>query len=44
MTTNDGRQGNYAPINGLDLYYEIHGSGQPLEPLPGGFMTILVGA
>jgi pimeloyl-ACP methyl ester carboxylesterase len=27
----------YAPINGLRLYYEIHGSGQPLILLHGGF-------
>jgi pimeloyl-ACP methyl ester carboxylesterase len=32
--------GSYASINGLDLYYEIHGSGQPLVLLPGGYMTI----
>ena len=28
--------GNYAYINNLDLYYEIHGSGQPLIILHGG--------
>lgn len=33
-------QTGYASVNGLDLYYEIHGSGQPLVLLPGGFMTI----
>src|SRR5215469_13431738 len=26
----------YAPVNGLQLYYEIHGSGQPLILLHGG--------
>ena len=26
----------YAPVNGLELYYEIHGSGQPLILLHGG--------
>lgn len=26
----------YAPVNGLKLYYEIHGSGQPLVLLHGG--------
>ena len=26
----------YAPINGLELYYEIHGSGEPLVMLHGG--------
>jgi pimeloyl-ACP methyl ester carboxylesterase len=30
-------QGHYAPVNGLSLYYEIHGSGQPLVLLHGGF-------
>ena len=33
-------KGSYAPVNGLDMYYEIHGTGQPLVLLPGGFMTI----
>jgi pimeloyl-ACP methyl ester carboxylesterase len=32
--------GNYAQVNGLNLYYEIHGSGEPLILLPGGFWTI----
>jgi pimeloyl-ACP methyl ester carboxylesterase len=26
----------FAPLNGLDLYYEIHGSGEPLILLHGG--------
>lgn len=30
----------YAPVNGLAMYYEIHGSGEPLVLLHGGFMTI----
>lgn len=30
----------YAVINGLDMYYEIHGSGEPLVLLHGGLMTI----
>jgi len=30
----------YAPVNGLQLYYEIHGSGKPLVLLHGGLMTI----
>ncbi len=30
----------YAPVNGLKMYYEIHGSGEPLVLLHGGFMTI----
>ena len=27
----------YAPVNGLELYYEIHGTGDPLVLLHGGF-------
>jgi pimeloyl-ACP methyl ester carboxylesterase len=30
----------HAPVNGLMMYYEIHGSGQPLVLLHGSFMTI----
>jgi len=30
----------YAPVNGLKMYYEIHGEGQPLVLLHGAFMTI----
>jgi pimeloyl-ACP methyl ester carboxylesterase len=30
-------QTGYAPINGLQLYYEIHGQGEPLILLHGGF-------
>jgi pimeloyl-ACP methyl ester carboxylesterase len=30
----------YAAVNGLDLYYETNGSGEPLIVLPGGFMTV----
>ena len=32
---NDDSKGNYAAVNGLDLYYEIHGDGQPLILLHG---------
>jgi pimeloyl-ACP methyl ester carboxylesterase len=32
--------GHYAPVNGLKLYYEIHGTGRPLVLLHGGFGTI----
>ncbi|MFN8497148.1 MAG: alpha/beta hydrolase [Anaerolineae bacterium] len=32
--------GNYAQVNGLDLYYEIHGAGRPLVLLHGGFGAI----
>src|ERR1700758_5121872 len=30
----------YAPVNGLQLYYEIHGSGRPLVLLHGGLLTV----
>jgi pimeloyl-ACP methyl ester carboxylesterase len=30
----------YAPVNGLKMYYEIHGSGDPLVLLHGSFMTV----
>src|SRR5215472_1991156 len=30
----------YLPVNGLRLYYEIHGSGRPLVLLHGGLLTI----
>src|SRR5919112_521761 len=36
----DDIRGNYAEVNGLNLYYEIHGSGQPLVLLHGAYMTI----
>jgi pimeloyl-ACP methyl ester carboxylesterase len=33
-------QGEYANVNGLEMYYEIHGKGQPLILLHGGLGTI----
>src|SRR5690348_9458579 len=30
----------YAPVNGLQMYYELHGAGEPLVVLHGAFMTI----
>ena len=30
---------NYAPVNGLNLYYEIHGTGEPLVLLHGAYMS-----
>jgi len=32
--------GNYAEVNGLKMYHEIHGTGFPLVVLHGAFMTI----
>jgi pimeloyl-ACP methyl ester carboxylesterase len=39
MAGNAPRSG-YAPVNGLSMYYEVHGAGQPLVVLHGSFMTI----
>ena len=36
----DDIRGNYAEVNGLNMYYEIHGTGQPLVLLHGAYMTI----
>jgi pimeloyl-ACP methyl ester carboxylesterase len=30
----------HAPVNGLNMYYEVHGSGDPVVLLHGSFMTI----
>lgn len=30
----------YAPVNGLKIYYEVHGSGEPVVLLHGAFMAI----
>ena len=37
---NNDLKGNYAEVNGLRLYYEIHGAGKPLVVLHGAYMTI----
>jgi len=34
------KDAGYAHVNGLALYYEIHGAGEPLVVLPGAFMTV----
>ena len=40
MTTNTNNPaGKYATVNGIHLYYEIHGTGKPLIMLHGGFGT-----
>ena len=36
MTTTDFATGQYADINGLRIYYEVHGSGRPMVLLHGG--------
>lgn len=43
VTGSSAQQGpttGYAPVHGLKMYYEIHGSGEPVVLLHGGFMTI----
>jgi pimeloyl-ACP methyl ester carboxylesterase len=37
---NKDQRGSYVRVNGLELYYELYGSGQPLVVLPGSFWTI----
>lgn len=32
--------GAYAPLAGIELYHEVHGSGEPLVLVPGGMTTI----
>src|SRR5260370_34463885 len=40
MTTNtNDPAGKYVSVNGISLYYEIHGTGKPLIMLHGGFGT-----
>lgn len=39
MTTNE-LQGSYVEVNGLKMYYEIHGTGRPLVLLHGAFSAI----
>ncbi len=40
MATNKDARGSYASVNGLNLYYEIHGTGEPLILLHGGVGAI----
>jgi len=38
--TGSSPQTGYAPVNGLEMYYEIHGSGEPLVLLHGAYGAI----
>ncbi|MDQ6904667.1 MAG: alpha/beta hydrolase, partial [Bacteroidota bacterium] len=38
--TKQKNTGNYASVNGLKMYYEIHGTGTPLVLIHGGGSTI----
>lgn len=40
MSAQQDTPGHYATVNGLNLYYEIHGTGKPLVLLHGGGSTI----
>jgi pimeloyl-ACP methyl ester carboxylesterase len=40
MTTSKEVKSGYATVNGLNMYYEIHGAGQPLVLLHGAFSAI----
>jgi len=43
MTTASAQQKpttGYAPVNGLKMYYEVHGTGEPVVLLHGAFMAI----
>ena len=40
MTTSTTDRTGYADVNGLHLYYELHGEGTPLVLLHGGLLTI----
>ena len=40
LSAQQGPTTGYAPVNGLKMYYEVHGSGEPVVLLHGAFMTI----
>lgn len=40
LSAQQGPATGYAPVNGLKMYYEVHGSGEPVVLLHGAFMTI----
>lgn len=40
MTSEINKNAHYTTVNGLHIYYEVHGSGRPLIVLPGGYMTV----
>ncbi|HEU5057701.1 MAG TPA: alpha/beta hydrolase [Kofleriaceae bacterium] len=39
-TRTTGSKGRYAKVNGVEMYYEIHGKGRPLLLIHGAFCTI----
>ena len=42
LTAQQGPTTGYAPVNGLRMYYEVHGRGEPVVLLHGAFMPITV--
>ena len=40
VSAQQGPTTGYAPVNGLKMYYEVHGRGEPVVLLHGAFMTI----
>jgi pimeloyl-ACP methyl ester carboxylesterase len=36
----NANKGDYAEVNGLRMYYEVHGEGRPLVVLHGAYMTV----
>lgn len=38
--TNTPPETGYAPANGLKMYYEVHGEGEPIVVLHGAYMTV----
>jgi hypothetical protein len=40
LSAQQGPTTGYAPVNGLRMYYEVHGRGEPVVLLHGAFMTI----
>jgi pimeloyl-ACP methyl ester carboxylesterase len=40
MRMSTASESGYAPVNGVEVYYEIHGNGEPLVLLHGGFGLI----
>src|SRR5262245_34159619 len=40
VSTQQAPTTGYARVNGLNMYYEVHGSGDPVVLLHGAFMTI----
>jgi pimeloyl-ACP methyl ester carboxylesterase len=42
MTQPDSIETGFAPVNGLELYYEVRGEGEPLVLLHGGVVGIIM--